>query len=470
MYNFNLIPKEVPKVNTKYRHIHTKLPVPESLDIINRSLKYEPASMCSQPPSVWDSAIDCNVYDAFGNVWLDFSSSIFINNIGHGNKNIVAAIDKMTSHPLLSAYDYFTEIRSLLAEKLINMTKSEGMEKVFLLSTGSETNEVALKLSVLYGTKQNPNKNIVVGCSDAFHGKSLGSQMLTGSGVYKNPNILQLPFPTNPFVQMDKQDDEDYGRELFDKDILNLIKKRVDVNKICAFVINPYIGWNAAFYPIGYIKAMREYATNIGALIVVDEVQAGFWRCGKLFGYQHYDIKPDIICCGKAISGSLPLSAVLTRKEIMDLDNTLSSTHSGSPVSCAAALANLEYMEKNISEEMIKDKETIIKSILHHWKQKYPKIIKSYHGNGMCWAIMVVKPGTQILDVDFVDRVIERAWQKGVILIRTGMGTIKLGMSLIISNDALTEGLKVIDQSISELLREDGNEQYKTLWYCVSES
>jgi 4-aminobutyrate aminotransferase/diaminobutyrate-pyruvate transaminase/4-aminobutyrate aminotransferase/(S)-3-amino-2-methylpropionate transaminase len=466
MYNFNLIPKDVPKVNTKYRNIQTKLPVPESLEIINRSIKYEPSSMCGQPPCIWDKAIDYQVYDAYKNVWLDFSSSIFINNVGHGNSEIVNAINKIIFAPLLSAYDYFTSVRSLLAEKLIKMTESEGMEKVFLLSTGSETNEVAIKLAVLNGTKQNPEKNIILSCDSAFHGKTLGSQMLTGKGIYKNPNMLQLPFPTNPFKQMEEQDDEDYGRELFDNDILNLIKKGVDVNNICAFVINPYIGWSAAFYPIGYIKAMREFANDINALIVCDEVQAFGYRTGKLFGFQYYGIKPDIICCGKAISGSLPLSAVLTRSEIMDLDSGLSSTHSGSPVCCAAALANLEYMEKNISEEMIVEKEKIIRNILFTWKQKYPKIIRSYHGHGMVWGIMIVKPGTEILDVDFVDRIVEKAFEKGLILIRTNMGTIKLGMPLIISKEALIEGLKVIDESISELLSEDGNEQFETLRYC----
>lgn len=453
MYQFNMIPKEIPKVHTKYRNIQTKLPVPESLEIINRSIKYEPKSMSSQMPSVWDKAIDYQVYDAYGNVWIDFSSSIFINNTGHGNPDIIEAINRIIKKPLLSSYDYFTEVRSLLVEKLVKMTKSEGIEKVFLLSTGSETVETSIKLAVEYGKKQNKNKDIIISCDSSFHGKTLGSQMLIGKGIYNNPNIIQLPFPTNPFIQMEEQDDEEYGRELFYKDV-DKLSKEIDLNNICAFIFNPYIGWNATFYPIGYIKAMREFADDIGALIIVDEVQAGFYRTGKLFGYQHYDIKPDIICCGKAISGSLPLSAVLTRSEIMDLDNGLSSTHSGSPVSCAAALANLEYMEKNISEEMITEKEIIIIDFLYNLKKKYPERICSYHGVGMIWGIMVVKPDTEILDVDFVDRIIERCWQKGLILVRTGCGTIKLGMPLTIEDDALIEGMKVIDESISELIQE----------------
>lgn len=453
MYQFNLIPKEIPKINSKYRNIQTKLPVPESLEIINKSRKYEPVSMCSQAPMVWDKAIDCQVFDVYGNVWLDFSSSIFINNMGHGNQDIIDAINKMAQKPLLSSYDYFTEIRSLLAEKLIQMTKSEGMEKVFLLSTGSETNEVALKLSKLYGLKQSENKNVVISLEKAFHGKTLGSQML--SGKVNNSNILQLPSPTNPFIQMEEQDDEEFGRKLFYDDIMDLqIKNGIDLNNICAFFVESYSGYGGMFHLTGYIKAMREFADSIGALIVFDEVQSGFFRSGKLFAFQHYGVKPDIICCGKAISGSLPLSAVLTKSEIMDLDNGLSSTHSGNPVCCASALANLNYMESRNFEEEIKLKEKIIIDVLNGWKQKYSERIISYHGKGMVYGIFVVKPYTEILDIEFVDRLVERCWIKGLIIVRTGCGTIKLGMPLIIENDALVEGLSVIEESIQELIME----------------
>jgi len=457
MYNFNLTPKDVPKIHTKYRNIQTKLPVPESLEVINRSIKYEPSSMNHQVPCVWDKAIDYQVYDAYGNIWIDFSSSIFINNVGHGNPEIIDAIDKMIKKPLLSSYSYNTEIRSLLAEKLINMTASDGMEKVFLLSTGSETNETAIRLSRMYGNKQNENKNIVISFDSSFHGKTLGSQMLSGKEDskkwigYKDPNILHLPYPTDPFVQMEDQDNEEYGRKLFYDNIMSL---GINLHNVCAFIFEPYLGFGGLFHLIGYIKAMREFADNIGALIIADEVQAGFWRTGKLFGYQHYGIKPDIICCGKAISGSLPLSAVITRSEIIDLDSSLSTTHSGSPVCCASAYANLMYMESRNFEEEIKLKEKLIIDTLNNWKQKYSNRIASFHGHGMVWGIFIVKPDTEILDIDFVDRVVEKAFIKGVILIRTGCGTIKLGMPLTISDDALLEGLEVISESIQELIQE----------------
>jgi 4-aminobutyrate aminotransferase/diaminobutyrate-pyruvate transaminase/4-aminobutyrate aminotransferase/(S)-3-amino-2-methylpropionate transaminase len=460
MYEFNLTPKEVPKIHTKYRNIQTKLPVPESLPIIYKSRKYEPQSMSHNVPVVWDKAIDYQVFDAYNNIWIDFSSSIFINNTGHGNPDIVDAIDKMIHKPLLSSYCYNTEVRSLLAEKLIKMTKSMGMEKVFFLSTGSETNETSLRLCRFYGKQQNENKNIIVGFESAFHGKTLGSQMLTGREDskrwigYQDPNIFYLPSPTDPLIQMESQDNESYGRNLFYEDIMKLQRKGVDIDNICAFVVESYLGFGAVFHLIGYIKAMREFADNINALIIVDEVQSGWYRTSKMFAFQHYDINPDIICCGKAISGSLPLSAVLTRSEIMDLDSGLSSTHSGSPVCCASALANLEYMENNISEEMIKPKEKIIIDTLNQWKQKYPDRVKSWHGHGMVFGVFVVKPNTEILDVDFVDRVVERAFTKGCILVRTSCGTIKLGMPLIISEDALIEGLGVIQESIQELISE----------------
>lgn len=461
IYQFNLIPKDVPKIKTKFRNIQTKLPVPESLDIINKSLKYEPASMNHQVPCVWEKAIDYKIYDLYGNIWIDFSSSIFINNTGHGNSNIIEAIYKMVKKPLLTSYTFNTEIRSLLVEKIVKMVKSDGIEKAFLLSTGSETNEVALRLARLNGIKNNPNKNIVIAFEDSFHGRTLGSQMLSGKENmkkwigYKDPNIYHLPYPTDPFIQMEDQDSESYGKELFYKNIKELNEKGINIENICAFIFEPYLGFGALFHLTGYIKAMKEFANNINALIIVDEVQSGFYRTGKLFGYQHYDIKPDIICCGKAISSSLPLSAVLTRTEIMELDDGLSSTHSGSPICCSAALANLEYLESNISEETIKEKESIIKNILFYLKAKYPNIIKSFHGKGLLFAIFIVKPNTKILDIDFVDKIVEKAFQKGLILIRTGCGTIKIGAPLTIPKEALIEGFKIIDESIEELISKE---------------
>ena len=147
---FDLTPVEVPKVQTKYRKIVTKLPAPESLPILERLRKYEPVSMSGQPPVVWDHAEGINVFDKWGNMWLDWSSGVLVTNAGHSNPKIVDAIVKQAQHKLLHNYCFPSEIRSLLAEKLVEIS-DPAFDKVFLLTTGSEATENAIKLARTYG-------------------------------------------------------------------------------------------------------------------------------------------------------------------------------------------------------------------------------------------------------------------------------------------------------------------------------
>ena len=128
----------------------------------------------------------------------------------------------------------------------------------------------------------------------------------------------------------------------------------VDLSTIAAFMVESYQGWGALFYPKNYIKALRKWADDNHAIVIFDEIQAGFGRTGKLFAYEHYEVEADLVCCGKGISSGLPLSAVLGRSELIDVDLSLNSTHGGNPVCCAATLASLELLE---SENLIAESE-----------------------------------------------------------------------------------------------------------------
>ena len=456
-YMFRREPKAVPAVSTKHRKIRTKLPVPEGLEIIERSVKYEPWSMNHQLYAVWDKAVDYQVFDKWGNVWIDFSSGIFVTNAGHGNPEMVDALEKMVRKPLLNCYYYFLEERSLLAEQLVHMAPAH-MDKVFFLTTGAETTECALKLCRIHGIKQNPKKVGMIAFGGAFHGKTLGAQTMAGKPASwkwigtMDPAIYHLPCPTDAFSDMSQIYDEKAGQEAFERDIKTLEAQGVDLDSIAGAIFEPYQGWAALFYPIGYIKALREFLNERNALLVSDEVQAGFGRTGKLFGYEYYDVKVDLICCGKAVSGALPLSAVLGSKEILDVDGSLNSTHGGSPLPVASALANLRYLEREHLVDRAKKNEEIIRRKFEEMKALFPERIISIHGMGMAFAAVVVKPGTKELDVELVDRIIERAYEKGLMSIRTMTGTIKIGPPLTIPQDALEEGMDILIESMKEIV------------------
>ena len=409
--------------------------------------------------AVWDRAVDYQIFDKWGNIWIDFSSGIFVTNSGHGNSEMVEAIREMLDKPILNSYYYPLEVRSLLAEQLVCMAPAD-MNKVFFLTTGSETTECALKLCRMHGIKQRKDKLGMISFGGAFHGKTMGAQTMAGKPQAQawignlDPCIYHIDCPTNAFEDMSQIYNEEKGRMLFEKDIKKLEAQGVDLDTIAGAIFEPYQGWAALFYPIGYIKALREFLTEKGALLVSDEVQAGFGRTGKLFGYEYYGVDVDIICCGKAVSGALPLSAVLSKKEIIDVDGSLNSTHGGSPLPCASALANLKYMEKHHLVEEAKRKETIIRNKFIQMKALFPERICAVHGMGMAFAAVVVKPQTRELDVELVDRIIERAYEKGLMSIRTMTGTIKIGPPLTIPDDALEEGMDILIEAMKEIVRE----------------
>ena len=230
-----------------------------------------------------------------------------------------------------------------------------------------------------------------------------------------------------------------------------LESKGVDLSTIAAIMVESYQGWGALFYPQTYIKALRKWANDNQSIVIFDEIQSGFGRTGKLFAYEHYDVEADIVCCGKGISSGLPLSAVLGRSDLLDVDPSLNSTHGGNPICCAATLASLEVLE---SENLVMESERkgkILEIELMRIKNNFSNLIEVF-GKGLLFAIHVKKSITNELDAELVDRIIEKSMQKGVLLIRTGTGTIKIGPPLSISDEALIEGISVIEESITECL------------------
>jgi 4-aminobutyrate aminotransferase-like enzyme len=285
----------------------------------------------------------------------------------------------------------------------------------------------------------------------------MGSKTMSGSVKAKewigtlDPNIVHLPYPTDYLQSLDVEN-SNFGDDVFERDIKALGKK-INLRNIAAFMLESYQGWAAMFFPKGYVKALRKFANKNRSLVMFDEVQAGFGRTGKLFAHEYYGIRADVICCGKGISGGLPLSAVLSRVELLNVDpGGLNSTHAGNPVSCASALANINYLLKNSLPAKAYKNGHLIEEFLLGLKEEFPERIRSIHGKGFAYAAVVVKPKTNELDVDLVDKTIEKAFQKGLLMIRTGKGSLKLGPPLTIPKIALLEGLEVLKESFTECI------------------
>jgi len=446
---FPLVPQDVPAVSTKYRKICTRIPVPESIPVLERLRKYEPRSMSGQPPVIWDRAEGVQVFDKWGNAWLDFSSGVLVTNAGHSHPKVVEAIVQQAQHSLLHNYCFPSDIRSRLAEKLVEMSP-DPLEKAFLVTTGAEATECAIKLMRTHGTdKGGEQKHVIVTYDNAFHGRTMGSQMAGGMPAGKawiinlDPGMVQVPFPEG-FRCPDTS---------FDFFLKCLDDLGLTPDRIAGVMAETYQGVNAALAPPEYFQAMRQWADDNDIVITLDEVQAGFGRTGKLFGYMHYGMVPDLVCCGKGLGDGMPISAVIGKEEVMDqyAPGSMTSTHTGNPICCAAALASIEAIE---AEGMVQNAARLGKVMLDALlplKDKYAPAIGIIQGAGLVAAIQFTTPGTTEPNPDLAFDVTKRCIESGLMLFApVGVGgcAIKLNPPLCIEEDAVLEAVSVVDEAI----------------------
>ncbi|MDP0562403.1 MAG: aspartate aminotransferase family protein [Candidatus Endonucleobacter sp. (ex Gigantidas childressi)] len=449
-HGFSHKPIKVEQVKTKYRTIKTKIPVPESISMLEKMYEIEAQAMHGQLPMIWDKADDFQIYDQWGNIWLDFTSTIFVANAGHGNKEIVKALKEVLDKPLVHTYTYASNERINYLNYLIENTPKQ-FEKAFLLSAGTEATETALKLMRLNGQKQGKIKGGIICFNGAFHGRTMGAQMMTGNKLarewvgYQDPNIHHLNFPYPWEV--------DNPVDFFETEIEQLLKdKGLNSDKdLCGFMLETFQGWGAVFYPKEFIQALTRFAKKHHMLVTFDEMQAGFGRTGKLFGYEYYGVEPDILCCGKGASSGLPLSIVLGSKEVMDLPDigSMSSTHSANPLVCVAGHQNLKAMIKGGLIENSKYLGDIFHQKLNKVREKYPKYLKYIFGRGLLAALIFTDKNNKPL-IKLCDKISEKAFQKGLLVVHTGRESIKLAPPLSITEEALLEGVSVIEQCIKE--------------------
>jgi 4-aminobutyrate aminotransferase/diaminobutyrate-pyruvate transaminase/4-aminobutyrate aminotransferase/(S)-3-amino-2-methylpropionate transaminase len=439
-------------VETPYRRIVTEIPAPGSIATLEKLQAFEPVAMRGQPPVVWDRAEGFQVYDAFGNAWIDWSSGVLITNAGHGRREIAAAISAQANAQLLTSYCFPSEIRARLVERLAALLP-EPLKKIFLLTTGSETVECAIKLCRAWGAKAGGRgKHVIVSYDKAFHGRTLGSQQAGGIPGLKewiinlDPGFVQIPFP-------DGFRTPDVSFERFEQ---YLHQAGVEPQNVAGVILETYQGGSASFAPPEYMQALRRWCTGHKALLVCDEVQAGFGRTGTMWGFEHYGIVPDLACFGKGISSSLPISAVAGRPDVMDQfpAGSMTSTHTGNPLCCAAALASIELVLKEDLAGNARRVGALMHQKLRELKSRFPNI-GWVDGKGLVAGVACVRPGTNEPDSDLAWEIVERCLEKGVLMfspVGLGGGTVKISPPLVITEAAMLESCAVFAEAFQEAL------------------
>lgn len=382
-----------------------------------------------QVPVIWNKALDYNVFDDDGNKFIDMTSGIFVANAGHANPKIKEAIKNQLDKNLIFAYQYITKIRQEYVEKLLAVSPDH-YEKSILLNTGSEATDAAYRLIKSWAKKN--NKKYIVTFNGSYHGRVLGSAFICGSknstewSSIEDEDVVFIDFPTGP-------------SDKFDPSMLP------PADEIAAFFLETYQGWAAWMYPQEYIQSLYKFARDNGALVCFDEVQSGFYRMGELYGYMTYgdNIKPDLICLGKGISSSVPMSAILGTKEIIDVDlnANLSGTHAGNTLGCAACLANINFLTNDeFQKELVKRIQAFEKrsrNLLNYG------CVTDVNARGMVAGI--------VFDTtERTNKIVNDCIENGVLPVCTFRESIKLGPPLTIPVEAIDEAFDVIEDCIKK--------------------
>lgn len=441
-------------IKTQNRLIKTKIPAPGTNKIIKSLKKNESRSMQGQLPIIWSKADGHSLFDIKGNKFIDFTSTIFVTNIGHSNARLIKNLKKSLDKKLLHSYAYFNKSRE---EYLKSLVKFAGVNfnKAFLMSAGTEATEAALKLMRLYGKKENKRKLGIISFNGNWHGRTMGAQMMSGNKKqkewigYEDKNIHHIDFPY-PWEL------ENISPKDFLHNSLKKLKRKIDLKKdVCGFILETFQGWGAIFYPKEFVKEISKICKKNKILLTFDEMQAGFGRTGKKFGYEHYDVKPDLICCGKGMGGGIALSGVIGKKSIMDLPSVgeMSSTNSANPLACVAGMSVIDEINNRKILKRVNENGNILKTGLEQIMKKNSSSIKYVMGKGMIYALIFDK---EINDIgNKLKKVCFRAMQNGLLVVYTGRESIKIGPPLTITKKAIKEGLLVLDEQIANVFKKN---------------
>jgi len=436
---------------TRTIELRTAVPGPRSEELLERKRQAVANAKTIALPVVVAEARGATITDVDGNVFIDFTGGVGCLNVGHAHPRVVEAVQEQAArfmHTDFTVVPY--ELYIALAERLLERAPFSGPAKAAFFNAGTEAVENAVKFARL-----STRRPAVIAFDGAFHGRTLLSMTLTSKPhPYKAgmgplaPEVYRAPFP-----QEYRGPDSASALE----GLKQLFVTQVAAEEVAAIVIEPVLG-EGGFIPAprAYMHALRALCDEHGIVLIVDEVQTGFARTGKLFAIEHYGIEPDLITLAKSIAGGLPLSAVLGKAEIIDAahDGAVGGTYVGNPVAQAAALAVLDVIdEEGLCDRAVGIGRTI-RSRMLTWQEQFPAI-GDVRGLGAMLAIELVQDrATKEPAPDLAERVIAAAAERGLLLLKAGVysNCIRVLCPLVIADAELDEALGVWEEALTVTL------------------
>jgi len=436
---------------TKSIDLRTGIPGPRSQEILDRKDAVIAAPLSVFLPVVIDRGEGACLTDVDGNTFIDFTGGVGCLNVGHASPKVVEAVQKQAAKFLHTDFTIVPyEVYVTLAERLIALSPFSGPAKAAFFNAGTEAVENAVKFARSY-TK----RPAVIAFEGAFHGRTLLSMTMTskthpykaGLGPFA-PEVYRMPFA------------QDYRGPTTEEALAALeraLVTQVAAESVAAIVVEPIQGEGGfVVAPREFMHGLRRICDDNGIVLVVDEVQTGFGRTGKLFAIEHYGVEPDLMTVAKAIAGGLPLSGVIGKAEIMDApgDSAIGGTYVGNPVAQAAAIAVLDVFEEEGLVDRAAQLGETIRERMDAWAGRWDAI-GDVRGLGAMLAIELVHDrASKDPAPEIATAVVEAAAERGLLLLKSGIysNCIRVLVPFVITEAELDEALGVWEQALEVTL------------------
>lgn len=426
-----------------YPSIIIQPPGPKALAIIEKDCRYASPSYIKEYPLVVERGKGAMIQDVDGNRYLDFMCGIAVASTGHAHPKVVAAIKEAAEKFLhICATDFYYPGFADLCERLAKLAPGPDTKRVFLTNSGAEAVEGAIKLA-----RNHTRRSNLIAFEGAFHGRTIGAISLNSSKVkYRRhfgpllSGVHHLPY-ANPYRATDWKG---AAEELF--------HQRVAPDEIAAVFIEPVLGEGGYVVPTReFLEYWRAFCDEHGALLVFDEVQSGIGRTGEMFAANAFDVVPDVTLVAKGVASGMPIGAIIAKESVMSWEQgTHGSTFAGNPVCCAAALATLDLVEGGLAENARTAGEALLGGVLE-LQEKY-EIIGDVRGLGLMIGIEFVRDrATKDPYAEIVPQLEAEAFKRGLLLLGAGRSVIRLAPPLIIDEEDVAIGLRILDESLEAL-------------------
>ena len=439
--------------------IKTEIPGPKSRALMERRHRAVTSGVGIATPMFAQEAKGALLTDVDGNTFIDFGGGIGVMNIGHANGRVVEAV-KEKAEQLTHTCFYVTEYEEYieLAERLNALVPGNFEKRSFFVNSGAEAVENAVKIARYYTGRQ-----AVIAFENSFHGRTMLAMTLTGkTDPYKKgfgpfvPEVYRVPSPYAYRCPSGKDCSGGCQGDCFNS-IEKAFVSTVHPSSVAAIIVEPVSGEGGFIpFPDFYLKQLRELCDEHGIVLIVDEVQTGFGRTGKMFAIEHSGVEPDIMTTAKSMGGGLPIAGVTGKAEIMDSVHAggLGTTYGGNPIACAAALAVLDTFEE---EDLLSKANALgerVMSAMREIQSRHPDLVGDVRGLGPMAAMeFVTDAETKTPDKERNAKVVQAALQEGLLLLTAGQygNCIRTLMPLNIAGDELEEGLEILGRAVDSV-------------------